>query len=236
MIIIKDGIKDRSKTGFLVHAQNLTKVYGKGNLAFKALNNINLKIKRGNFISVVGPSGSGKTTLLNMLGALDKPTSGEVTLDNIEISKVEESKLYRIRREKVGFVFQSYYLIPTLNALQNILIPTYPVQNKEKNYVLRAKELLDKVGLRNKEHRKPAQLSGGEQQRVAIARSLILDPILILADEPTGNLDTKTGAEIIKLLRGLNQAEKKTLLVVTHDQRITQFCDRVITLQDGQIS
>jgi len=232
MIIIKNGVETKTKAKILVKAKSLTKVYGKGELAFKALENINLEVKKGDFISVVGPSGSGKTTLLNMLGALDKSSSGEVIIDGIETSKVKESSLYKIRREKIGFIFQAYYLIPTLNALQNILIPTFPIR---KNYFTRAKELLLKVGLRGKENRRPSQLSGGEQQRVAIARSLILDPILILADEPTGNLDTKTGAEIIKLMRNLNQKENKTFLIVTHDQRITQFCQRVIHLQDGKI-
>lgn len=235
MIIIKNGIKPQDKVKTLIRIRNLTKIYGEGELAVRALNNINLEIKEGDFLAVVGPSGSGKTTLLNMVGVLDKPTSGEVIIDNIEISKVKESKLYKIRRKKVGFIFQTYYLIPTLNALQNILVPTFPLRQRRKGYLSRAKMLLKKVGLQGKEHRRPAQLSGGEQQRVAIARALILNPLLILADEPTGNLDTKTGMGIIELMRNLNQKEGKTFLIVTHDQRITKFCQKVIRLEDGKI-
>ena len=239
--ILKAEIK---KGRTLVSTRNLTKVYGKGDLVVKALDNINLEIKEGDFTAIIGPSGSGKTTLLNMLGALDKPSSGEVIIDGIEISKIRESKLYKIRREKVGFIFQTYYLIPTLNILKNILLPILPLsrsslssnnQRKKINFTKKAKELLGKVGLQGKENRKPGQISGGEQQRVAIARALILDPILILADEPTGNIDTKTGMEIIELMRGLNQKEGKTFLIVTHDQRITKFCKKIIQLEDGMI-
>lgn len=235
MAIIKNGIKSEEGKSILVKVKDLTKVYGKGELEFRALDKVNLEIKRGDFVAVVGPSGSGKTTLLNMVGALDKPTFGEIVIDGIEISKVKEPKLYKIRREKVGFIFQTYYLIPTLNTIQNILVPTFPLSSKKGDYFSQAKELLTKVGLEGKEHRKPSQLSGGEQQRVAIARALILDPILILADEPTGNLDSKTGMGIIELMKGLNQKEGKTFLIVTHDQRITRFCQRVIHLEDGKI-
>lgn len=231
---IKNGIKE-SKEDILIKTKNLTKIYGKGDLAVKALDNINLEIKRGEFIGIMGPSGSGKTTLLNMLGALDKPTSGEIIIDDIEISKVKESKLYETRREKIGFIFQSFYLIPTLSALQNVLVPVLPLRKNKKDFGKRAYNLLKKVGLEGKEHRKPNELSGGEQQRVAIARSLILDPKLILADEPTGNLDTKTGMEIIEIMKNLNRSEGKTFVIVTHDPRLTKFCQRVIRLQDGKI-
>lgn len=235
MVTIKNGIKETFKEDILIETKNLTKVYGKGDLAVTALDNINLEVKRGEFVEVMGPSGSGKTTLLNMVGALDKPTSGEIIIDGIEISKIKESKLYEVRREKVGFIFQSFYLIPTLNALQNVLIPVFPLRKNKKDFEKRSYELLAKVGLKGKEHRRPNELSGGEQQRVAIARALILDPILILADEPTGNLDTKTGMEIIEIMKDLNQTEKKTFLIVTHDPRITKFCQRVIRLEDGKI-
>ena len=231
---IRNGIKEAEEKKILLEAKNLTKIYGKRDLAVKALDNINLEIKEGDFMVVMGPSGSGKTTLLNMFGALDKPTEGEVSIGGVKISKIKESKLYKIRREKIGFIFQTYYLIPTLTALQNILIPVLP-QGKKEEFIKRAKALFEEVGLSGKEHRKPSQLSGGEQQRVAIARALILDPILILADEPTGNLDTKTGMGIIELMRNLNQKEGKTFLIVTHDQRITKFCQRVIQLEDGRI-
>ena len=232
-MVYKDKNEIEEKN-ILLEAKNLTKIYGKGDLAVKALDNINLEIEEGDFMVVMGPSGCGKTTLLNMFGALDKPTEGEVSIGRVEISKIKESKLYKIRREKIGFIFQTYYLIPTLNALQNILIPVLP-DGKKEELIKRAKSLMKEVGLEGKEHRKPSQLSGGEQQRVAIARALILDPSLILADEPTGNLDTKTGMGIIELMRGLNQREGKTFLIVTHDQRITKFCQRVINLEDGRI-
>jgi len=219
----------------LVKTINLTKIYGKGELAVKALDSVNLEIKKGEFLTAVGPSGSGKTTLLNMIGALDKPTSGEVILDQIKISEREESKLHKIRREKIGFIFQLFYLIPTLNALQNVLIPTVPLKGKKEFYLERAKFLLKEIGLSGKEKRRPDELSGGEQQRVAICRALILDPPLILADEPIGNLDTKTGMEIIKLMKKLNEKEGKTFLIITHDLRITKLCHRILYLEDGKI-
>ena len=220
---------------FLIQLKKVTKRFGKGKLLVKALNNISLELRRGDFLGVIGPSGSGKTTLLNVVGALDRPTSGEVIIDGLSTSKIKESKLYKLRREKIGFIFQTYYLMPTLNVFNNVLVPTFPLRGDKISYEKRAKKLLNIFGLKNKEHRKPSQLSGGEQQRVAIARSLILDPDLILADEPTGNLDTKTGVGIVKLMKNLNKKEGKTFIVVTHDQRITNFCNRVIKLEDGKI-
>lgn len=231
---IKNGIKETKEKKTLVKTINLTKVFGKGDLAVRALFNINLEIKKGDFIAIAGSSGSGKTTLLNMIGALDRPTSGKVIIDGALLSKVKESELYKIRREKIGFIFQNYYLIPTLNTIQNVLIPTFPLKSK-KDYLSRAKELLLKVGLKNKEHRRPSQLSSGEQQRVAIARSLILDPILVLADEPIGNLDSKTGMEIVNLMQKLNREEEKTFLIVTHNFEIAKLCQKTIHLEDGEI-
>jgi ABC-type lipoprotein export system ATPase subunit len=196
------------------------------------LEHFNLQVKRGEFLAVVGPSGCGKTTLLNLMGALDKPTAGKIFLEEQDISGLPETNLYKIRREKVGFIFQAFYLIPTLNVLQNVLIPTLPLKAKNKYYSDRAKELLKIVGLDGKEKRRPGELSGGEQQRVAIARALILDPVLILADEPTGNLDPKTGQKIFTLLRELNLTGKKTIITATHNQKIKELCDRVISLKD----
>lgn len=199
----------------------------------RALDGMNLSVERGEFLVVMGPSGSGKTTLLNMLGALDKPTSGEVFIDEAQISKVPERKLFKIRREKVGFVFQTYYLVPTLNALENVLVPTLPLgkdQLREK-----ARELLEAVGLGKRAHHRPSQLSGGEQQRTAIARALILDPPIILADEPTGNLDSKTGQEIVNLMRRLDKERGKTFVTVTHDPAITKVADRTVKILDGKI-
>jgi len=219
----------------LIELKGVSKIYGKGRTAVKALSNINLKIKEGEFLAIIGPSGSGKTTLLNIMGALDKPTSGEVFIDNINISKIKESNLYKVRREKVGFIFQSYYLIPTLSALQNVLVPTFPLRSDKNKFLKRAKLLFKEVGLLGKEERRPAELSGGEQQRVAIARSLILDPPLILADEPTGNLDSKRGLAIINLMKNLNKKENKTFIIVTHNFQIAKICDRIIKLEDGKI-
>ena len=217
----------------IIEAQNLAKIYGENPLEVRALDGVNLAIKRGEAVSVMGPSGSGKTTLLNMLGALDKPTSGEVVLDGVKLSAVAERHLHRIRREKIGFIFQAYYLVPTLNALENVLVPTIPLGTN--TYPERAQELLERVGLKERMHQKPSQLSGGEQQRVAIARALVNDPAILLADEPTGNLDSKTGGEIVKLLKGLNREKGTTLVVVTHEKEIARQIGRTINFLDGKV-
>ncbi len=218
----------------MIVAQDLTKVYGKGHTQVEALKRINLNIGKGEFVAILGPSGSGKTTFLNLLGALDRPTSGRVVIDRIESSRVPERLLYRIRRSKLGFIFQTYYLVPTLNALQNVLTPVLPVRNGQR-YQRRAARLLRIVGLEDRMHHKPGELSGGEQQRVAIARALILNPKVILADEPTGNLDTKTSMEIMDLLQRLNVKGGKTVIVVTHDRRLAEKADRILYLIDGQL-
>jgi len=219
----------------IVFTQKLTKIYGKGATRVAALKAVDIMVRKGEFIAVQGPSGSGKTTLLNMLGALDRPTTGRVVIDGVETSRMPESQLYQIRREKVGFIFQTYYLVPTLNALQNVLTPAMPMRGN-KRYEKRAVRLLEVVGLKDRIRHKPGELSGGEQQRVAIARALILNPSVILADEPTGNLDTKTGAEIIELMRKLNEQGGKTFIIVTHDSRIAESAERVLYLVDGRLS
>lgn len=218
----------------IVVTQRLTKVYGRGATRTVALRNVNLRVGKGEFVAVVGPSGSGKTTLLNMLGALDRPTSGRVFIDRAETSRVSESSLYQIRRRKLGFVFQTYYLVPTLTAVQNVLTPVLPI-GVNGQYEARARKLLNMVGLARRMRHKPGELSGGEQQRVAIARALILNPGIILADEPTGNLDSKTGAEIIEIMLDLNRREGKTFIVVTHDLRIAERAERVFYLRDGRL-
>jgi len=218
----------------IILLQNLTKIYGKGPTKVVALKNVNLNVSPGEFIAILGPSGSGKTTFLNMIGALDRPTSGRVILDRIEASRVPERLLYKIRREKLGFIFQTYYLVPTLTALQNVLTPVLPLKGC-KRYYRRAERLLSLVGLKDRIHHKPGELSGGEQQRVAIARSLILNPKVILADEPTGNLDTKTGTGIMELLMRLNAKAGKTLIVVTHDRRLAEKAMRILYLVDGRM-
>lgn len=219
----------------IVFTQKLTKIYGKGATRVAALKAVDIMVRKGEFIAVQGPSGSGKTTLLNMLGALDRPTTGRVVIDGVETSRMPERQLYQIRREKVGFIFQTYYLVPTLNALQNVLMPAMPMRGN-KRYEKRAVRLLEVVGLKDRIHHKPGELSGGEQQRVAIARALILNPSVILADEPTGNLDTKTGAEIIELMRKLNEQGGKTFIIVTHDSRIAESAERVLYLVDGRLA
>jgi len=219
----------------IVVTQKLTKIYGRGATRVTALKGVNLRVRRGEFIAVLGPSGSGKTTLLNMLGALDRPTEGRVIIDRVVTSMVPERRLYKIRREKLGFIFQTYYLVPTMNALQNVLMPVLPLR-RNKRYEKRAERLLDMVGLKGRIHHKPGELSGGEQQRVAIARALILDPAIILADEPTGNLDSKTGAEITELMQRLNRERDKTFIIVTHDRRIAENAERALYLADGRLS
>lgn len=215
----------------LISVRNLTRVYGRGSLAVRALDVRSLEIRRGEFVAVTGPSGCGKTTLLNLLGALDRPSGGDIIFEGKNIAALGEKSLCRFRREKIGFVFQAYHLIPTLSALKNVLVPTIPVGNGQ---LLRARRLLGLVGLTGKENRRPDELSGGEQQRVAIARALVLDPDLILADEPTGNLDSAAGAEIVNLLLDLNR-QGKTVLVATHHRRVAKACGREIRLEDGRI-
>jgi len=230
----KTEIGDGLQQGIVV-AKNLTKIYGNGTTRVAALRGVNLNVHKGKFVAVLGPSGSGKTTLLNMLGALDRPTRGQVFIDNEETSRVAERNLYRIRRRKLGFIFQTYYLVPTLNAMQNVLMPVLPIRGN-KRFEKRARRLLEIVGLKDRTHHKPGELSGGEQQRVAIARALILNPPVVLADEPTGNLDTKTGAEIIDLMKRLNKERGKTFIIVTHDRRIADVAERGFYLLDGELS
>ncbi|MDA8336272.1 MAG: ABC transporter ATP-binding protein [Peptococcaceae bacterium] len=208
----------------MIRCENLEKTYGSVNV----LSDFNLSLPRGAFCALVGPSGGGKTTLLNILGALDRPTAGRVVLDGTDLTACPEKALYRVRRDKVGFVFQLYHLIPALKAWENVLVPAVPWGSaglKE-----RAGSLLSMVGLAGKEDRRPGQLSGGEQQRVAVARALLLDPPIILADEPTGNLDRASGRKVMQLLRRLNQELGKTILVATHDPGVAGGCQSVIEL------
>lgn len=221
-------------TNNILTVENLEKNYKNGENTFRALKGLNFSVKKGEFISIMGPSGSGKTTLLNQLGALDKPTKGSVSIDGLNISEYKESKLFEIRRDKIGFVFQTFYLVQTLSVLENVLLPTMPLKNRGR-YIKRAKELLAEVGLEDKMNSRPNQLSGGQMQRVAIARALIMNPPLILADEPTGNLDSKTGSEIFHLMERLNK-KGHTFLIVTHDPRIAKSTERTIYLVDGNIS
>ena len=219
---------------YVVEIINLKKVYRFGNIETKALNGINLKVRRGEFVSIVGPSGSGKSTLLNMLGALDKPTEGKVIIDGIDITKLSDSKRAELRNKKIGFVFQSYNLIPRIDVVKNVELPLIlrgipPEERRRK-----ALEVLNEVGLVNKARNRPTQLSGGEQQRVAIARALVTDPSIILADEPTGNLDSKTGKTIVDLFKILNK-KGRTIILVTHNMEVARETERIIYLRDGRI-
>lgn len=213
----------------------MTKTYVMGETTIRALTDINLSVEKGELLSVVGPSGSGKTTLLNMLGALDRPTSGRVIVDGVDITEVPDRSLYRLRRDKVGFIFQRFYMIPTLTALENVLIPTLPIRGGKVSVLERARRLLQEVGLGERMSHRPNQLSGGELQRVAVARSLINEPEILLCDEITGELDTKTGMEIVELLKTVNREEHVTMLFVTHDRDVAVATNRVVTLSDGRM-
>jgi putative ABC transport system ATP-binding protein len=197
------------------------------------LKNIDFEVERGQFVAIMGASGSGKSTLLGLLAGLDSPTSGQILLDGDDITGLEEDALALLRGRKVGFVFQSYQLIPTLTAEENVLLP---LDLAGINDVDRARELLDRVGLLDRRDHYPVQLSGGEQQRVALARAFVMRPPILMADEPTGNLDTKNGRLVLDLLLQLNQRERATLLLVTHDRELASHADRIITLRDGEIA
>lgn len=212
----------------------LGKVYATGSLLVPALYNFNLQIKQGELVAIMGPSGCGKSTLMNIIGLLDRPTSGELKLNGEQIDlTMSDSKLAKIRSQQIGFVFQSFNLLPKISALANVLMPTSYQTNRSKNYRQKAIALLKQVGLADRADHRPTQLSGGEKQRVAIARALINDPQIILADEPTGNLDSKSGQEIMDLLNSLHQ-DGKTVVIITHDQSIGNQCDRIVKLKDGR--
>jgi putative ABC transport system ATP-binding protein len=222
-------------TEFAVRAVNLARTFKVGETEVEALRGIDLEVGKGQFMALVGPSGSGKSTFLNLVGGLDRPTEGELWVNSVELSASKEKALTEHRRRRVGFVFQSFNLLPRLSALENVALPLMFVGVPQRGRIDRAKELLSQVGLADRLDHRPTQLSGGEQQRVAIARALVNRPAIILADEPTGNLDTATGAEIMALLRHLNQEQGVTLLLVTHDAEAASFADRIIQLRDGQI-
>ena len=220
----------------VLETQKLDKFYKLGGREVRALSDLNLQIKKGDFISIMGPSGSGKTTLLNMLGCLDKPTHGKVVLDGVDVTKVSESSLYKIRRNKIGFIFQTFNLLPYLNAIENVELPMEGTKRSGDEKRKRARELLKMVGLSEREGHRPYRLSAGEQQRVAIARALANNPAIVLADEPTGNLDSKTGYEIIRLMGKMNVDQKTTIVVVTHDSRMASLAGRMLFLSDGKLA
>ncbi len=218
----------------ILRVRNLSKTYMQGRIPVHALSDVSFDVEKGEFLSIVGPSGSGKSTLLSMIGLLDKPTSGRVFIDDKEITKAKESEVPKLRREKIGFVFQHFNLIPTLTALENVDVAMRFARVKKSERKKRAVELLTQMGLADRMKHKPSELSGGEQQRTAIARALSNHPAIILADEPTGEVDTKTRDMIVELLKRLSE-EGHTILVVTHDAAVAQQTGRIITMRDGMI-
>lgn len=218
----------------IIELKDVFKIYEMGEEKVSAANDINLKINKGEFVAIVGPSGSGKSTMMNLVGALDLASKGDILLDNINIEQLSESDLAQIRGRKIGFVFQTFNLINTLNAMDNVSLPMLFQGAGKDERDLRAKELLEKVGLGHRLYHLPGEMSGGERQRVAIARAMVNDPEIILADEPTGNLDSKTGEEIIKMFMKLND-EGKTIIIVTHDNELAKKAKRIVRIKDGKI-
>jgi len=218
----------------ILKIEHLSKMYGKGEMAVKALDDVSFTVNKGEFVAIIGPSGSGKSTLLHMLGGVDRPTSGKVWIDNTDIYSLNETQLAVFRRRQIGLIYQFYNLIPVLTVEENITLPMlldeHKVDKKQFN------DIVQTLNLQNRLSHLPNQLSGGQQQRVSIGRALISNPSIILADEPTGNLDSKNSAEIIDLLKMFNKAFNQTLIVITHDERIALQADRVIVIEDGRVA
>jgi putative ABC transport system ATP-binding protein len=214
---------------------NLVKIYKMDSVETIALNGVSLRVEKGEFIAIMGPSGSGKSTMMHLMGCLDRPTSGKIYFEGKDVSTLSDDELAEIRNKKIGFVFQSFYLLPRYDALQNVELPLIyrgvpPKERREK-----AKLILEKIGLGDRLHHRPTQLSGGQQQRVAIARALIVDPVVLLADEPTGNLDSKSSHEIMELISRLHKEENLTIVLVTHEADIASYAEKIIRMQDGKI-
>jgi putative ABC transport system ATP-binding protein len=218
----------------MIQLKDVTRDYGDGKVV-RALNNVSLKIERGERVAVMGPSGSGKSTLLNLICGLDEPTAGAVRIDGVNIAELDDDARTRLRREKIGMVFQTFNLLPTLTALENVSLPLRLQGVSRREADRRGVAMLEKVGLGGRVTHRPDELSGGERQRIAIARALIFEPPVLLADEPTGNLDSKTGEEILKLLDDLHREFNTTILLVTHNEEAARHCDRILRLRDGSV-
>ncbi len=218
----------------ILRVENLSKIYGKGETVVKALNDISFSVKKGEFVAIIGPSGSGKSTMLHILGGVDKPTNGKVYINNTDIYSLNNNDLAIFRRRNIGLIYQFYNLIPILNVEENISLPV--LLDGKKIDEQKLKEIVKSLGLENRIKHLPNQLSGGQQQRVAIGRSLINEPAIILADEPTGNLDTKNSKEILELLKFSNKKYEQTLIMITHDSNIAKEADRIIKIEDGKIA
>ena len=223
------------KYDYVIETEDLAKYYYVGGTVVKALDGVNVKIVRGEYVSVVGPSGSGKTTLSNMIGGLEKPSKGRVYIDGVDIARLDAYELAWLRCRKIGYIFQTFNLIPVLTALENVALPMIFAGVPREERIKRAKRLLELVGLGDRLHHKPGELSAGQQQRVAIARALANNPAIILADEPTGNLDLHTGREIIGLLKKLNQERGVTIMAATHDIKMIDVSDKIIWIRDGKV-
>jgi putative ABC transport system ATP-binding protein len=220
---------------YVVRAKDLVKEFQMGQEVTRALNGVSLDIRRGEYISIMGPSGSGKSTFFNMIGGLDKPNKGSVFINDVDMAQLDAQELAFLRCHTIGYIFQSFNLIPVMTALENVMLPTVFAGKPAEEGTERAMELLKIVGLDHRLHHKPSELSGGQQQRVAIARSLANNPSIVLADEPTGNLDLKTGTEIIALLRELNENQGVTIISATHDHKMVDVSDRVVWIRDGRV-
>jgi putative ABC transport system ATP-binding protein len=218
----------------MIELDDVSRTYQEGPVPVKALRPLSITIERGSLVAIIGPSGSGKSTLLNLLGALDRPTTGRIAIDGVDLTHMNDDERTRLRREKIGFVFQFFNLLPTMTAVENALLPAKLAGRRDAATAARAASLLEQVGLGGRLHHLPDQLSGGEMQRVAVARALMMDPPVVLADEPTGNLDSDTGRQVLDLLRGAVD-QRRTVILVTHDPQIAAQADRVLALKDGAL-